>query len=120
MAARQQTSGSGWFSKLVVVLLLALAIGLYLRIVMVPEKTASGTSPVDTAVADVPAPPESGSAAAPAAAEKGPSEPAVAAASAEKTAAAVSAPEAPAAMRELPQDQMDLIKRVFAPELARP
>ena len=35
--ATQQTSGSAWFSKLVVVSLLALAIGLYLRIVMVEE-----------------------------------------------------------------------------------
>ncbi|MCB1800486.1 MAG: hypothetical protein KDI82_02240 [Gammaproteobacteria bacterium] len=35
MTTTTTSSGSGWFSKLVVVLLLALAIGLYLRIVMV-------------------------------------------------------------------------------------
>ena len=44
--ATQQTSGSAWFSKLVVVLLLALAIGLYLRIVMVEETgTVSHSAP---------------------------------------------------------------------------
>ena len=35
MTTATTSNGSGWFSKLVVILLLALAIGLYLRIVMV-------------------------------------------------------------------------------------
>ncbi len=46
MATAQQGASGGWFSKIVVVLLLALAIGLYLRIVMVDgERQHSGPPP---------------------------------------------------------------------------
>jgi len=89
--AAQGASGGGWFSKLVVVALLALAVGLYLQIVMLQpqpggEKTA--TSSGDTQVrAETPSAP-----------------PATAASSAQ-------------AVRDLPEDQMALIKRVFAPEM---
>ena len=86
--ATQQTSGSAWFSKLVVVLLLALAIGLYLRIVMVED---TGTV---------------SHAAAPQASMR-----VVEGKTPAAGAAEVSEP------RDLPEDQMALIRRVFAPEL---
>jgi hypothetical protein len=41
MANTRAASGSGFFSKLIVLLLFALAIGLYLRIVMVDGKPAN-------------------------------------------------------------------------------
>lgn len=44
----QESNGGGWLSKLVVVLLLALAIGLYLRIVMV-EGSARHSAPAQQA-----------------------------------------------------------------------
>ena len=87
-ATQQTTSGEGWFSKLVVVLLLAVAIGLYLRIVMVDEGRGDGESAPRASVRVV-----EGSA--PVAAGAG----------------VVAQPQ------ELPEDQMALIRRVFAPEL---
>lgn len=72
-------AGSGWFGKLVIVALLALAVGLYLRILM----------PVDRA--------------------------AVPAASLQAGTAA----SADTGLQPLPEDQMALLMRVFAPELTR-
>lgn len=84
--ATQQTSGSAWFSKLVVVLLLALAVGLYLRIIMVEEKGAVSHAAPQASMQVV-----------------------------EGKAQPVS--PAPVAPKDLPEDQMALIKRVFAPEI---
>jgi hypothetical protein len=82
--ADTQTSGSGFFSKLVVALLLALAIGLYLQIVMVDGKPANHAPLQQVSVpvleGDEPAPVNRS-----------------------------------VALRDLPADQMALIKRVFAP-----
>ena len=85
--AQQSASGAGLFSKLVVVLLLALAVGLYLKIVMIDDIAEDQSVPVAS----------------------------VQVLEGEETAAS---PEA-AAPRDLPEDQMDLIKRVFAPELEK-
>ncbi|HOP15203.1 MAG: hypothetical protein KDI22_04075 [Gammaproteobacteria bacterium] len=85
--ATQQTSGSAWFSKLVVVLLLALAVGLYLRIVMVEETGAVSYAAPQASMRVVEG----------------------------KTQPAGSAPVA--TPKDLPEDQMALIKRVFAPEI---
>ena len=87
-ATQQTTSGEGWFSKLVVVLLLAVAIGLYLRIVMVDDKGGNGESAPRASVRVV----ESG-------------------------APLTSSTDAVEQPQELPEDQMALIKRTFAPEL---
>ena len=86
-AAQQSASGAGLFSKLVVVLLLALAVGLYLKIVMMDDVTHDQSAPLAS----------------------------VQVLEGEETAAS---PE-PAAPRDLPEDQMELIKRVFAPELEK-
>lgn len=86
-AAQQSASGAGLFSKLVVVFLLALAIGLYLKIVM-----------MDGAAHD----------------ESGP----VASVQVLEGEEAAASPE-PAALRDLPEDQMELIRRVFAPDLEK-
>jgi hypothetical protein len=83
--AQQSTSGSGWFSKLVVVLLLGLAIGLYLQIVMVDGNRQA-------------------------------SEPAPQASVRVVESNATEAVAAKPGLQDLPQAQMDLIKRVFAPE----
>jgi len=86
----QGSSGGGWFSKLVVVALLALAIGLYLQIVILQPQAhrESAASQVDM--------------------------PRVEAA----TAPAPAAQAAPAqGLRDLPEDQMSVIRRVFAPEM---
>ncbi|MCG6966980.1 MAG: hypothetical protein LJE59_10735 [Chromatiaceae bacterium] len=90
--AQQSTSGSGWFSKLVVVLLLGLAIGLYLQIVMVDGNRQ----------ANEPAPQAS--------------EPAPQASVRVVESNATEAVAAKPGLQDLPQAQMDLIKRVFAPE----
>ena len=90
--AVQSTSG-GWVSKLVVVALLALAVGLYLQIVLLqPEKTEPVASPL------VSAPVVEGEVAADA---SGPT----------------AGPSAPQALKDLPADQLELIRQVFAPEM---
>lgn len=86
--AKQSTSGSGWFSKLIVLLLLALAIALYLRIVM-GEGTGRLAATVPQAGVRV--------------VESRP----------------VQRVDTTAALRELPADQMEIVKQVFAPELTR-
>lgn len=85
--AKQGSSGGGLFSKLVVVLLLAIAIGLYLRIVMVEGSRQVSERPPQVSMQVL-----------------------------EGKAAPAAAPPAQQ-IQDLPQDQMDLIKRVFAPEL---
>jgi hypothetical protein len=90
MTATEQTkSGGDWLSKLVVVLLLALTVGLYLRIVMVdePRHTDAAAPQASVRVIDGAVP-------------------------------AASTPAAVTRAQDLPQDQINLIKRVFAPELA--
>ena len=49
-SANEKASGSGLFSKLVVLLLLAVAIGLYLRIVMVEGKSHYEAPPMQASV----------------------------------------------------------------------
>lgn len=88
MTAKQGSAGGGLFSKLVVVLLLALAIGLYLRIVMV-EGQRLGSKPAPQASMQV----------------------------LEGKSSSSGVPSNGPVLRELPQDQMDLIRQVFAPEL---
>lgn len=83
------TAGSGWISKLLVVLLLATAIGLYLQIVMVDHRATEDGPPRQASVRVI---------------EAGPSEPGAAA-------------PAGSGVKELPEDQMDLIRQVFAPEM---
>lgn len=87
MAQAQAKSGGGFFSKLVVVALLALAIVLYLRIVMV-EHNGGGT-----------------------ASEAAPQ------ASVQVVEGDEAVPVAAAQLQALPGDQMELILQVFAPEL---
>jgi hypothetical protein len=102
MTTYPDTAGSGWFSKLVVVLLLAIAIGLYLQIVMV-DGQAEHDGPLPQASVRV---------------LEGAATPAtVADITTEAPAPAAVAPEN-TDVKELPRDQMDLIRQVFAPELA--
>ena len=85
--AQSNSSGGGFISKIVVVLLLALAIGLYLRIVMV-----DGTKRYDE-----PAPQ----------------------ASMQVLEGDSARTSGGAQLQHLPEDQLALIRRVFAPELER-
>jgi hypothetical protein len=80
MANTSKAAGSGWFSRLVLLALLGLTVGLYLRIVMPPA--GQGTAPASLQVIE-------------------------------------SAPEPAAAMHPLPEDQMQLVRDLFAPELAK-
>jgi len=89
---QQNASGGGLFSKLVVVLLLALAIGLYLRIVMVEAE-----APVQAVSSQVSVP----------VVEETPATPVT-------PAPAVADND----LKPLPDAQMDTVRRVFAPELA--
>lgn len=94
MTTTRQGGSGGWFSKLAVMLLLALAIGLYLQIVMVDGgvgETGPG-SPASIAVVE--------GAAAPA------------------PSAAGEAADEGGELEALPAEQMELVRRVFAPELA--
>jgi hypothetical protein len=82
-----RASGGAFFSNLVIVLLLALAVGLYLQIVMV-EHGAGDTAPVPMASVRI----------------------------VEQTAG--DTPQSAAtALKPLPEEQLRLIKQVFAPEL---
>lgn len=80
MASKEgAAAGSGWFGKLVIVGLLALAVGLYLRILMPVDGatgSAAGLQPGGAATTDT-------------------------------------------GLQPLPEDQMALLMRVFAPELTR-
>lgn len=87
MTTMQKSSGGGLVSTLVVMLLLAVAIGLYLRVVMV-ESGQHADVPVQQASVRV---------------VEG-DEPVL--------------PSDAQLLRELPADQMVLIKQVFAPEMA--
>ena len=88
------TSGGGFFSKLIVVLLLAVAVGLYLRIVMVDSGTTSAQPAPQASVQVV---------------EGSPADSA--------TASGTEQASASTDVQPLPDDQMKLIKQVFAPEL---
>jgi hypothetical protein len=92
MTTTRQGASGGWFSKLVVVLLLALAVGLYLRIVMVDGGMQQASAPASVRVVE-------GEAA------SGPS-------------AADEASDEGSELEALPAEQMELVRRVFAPELA--
>ena len=86
MTTMQKSSGAGLISTLVVMLLLVVAIGLYLRVVMV-ESNQHADAPVQQASVRV---------------VEG-DEPVL--------------PSDAQLLRELPADQMVLIKQVFAPEM---
>ncbi len=84
--AKQGASGGGMLSKLVVVLLLAVTIGLYLRIVMVEGPATQGQAAPQASV--------------------------------QVTEGYATSPQANAVvLQDLPEDQMQLIIQVFAPEL---
>lgn len=87
MTSNQTSSGGGLFSKLIVAVLLALAVGLYLRIVMVDGSNRYSAPPHQASVRIVEG-----------------SEP-----------LRVTATQP---LRDLPADQMALIRQVFAPELS--
>ena len=88
--AAQGSTGGSWFSKLVVVALLALAIGLYLQIVMLQPRTGGEEAAPRPEVQPVAA----------------------------ETAPAPAAEAAPLQEpQDLPEDQMNVIRRVFAPEM---
>ena len=89
-AAGQTSSGGGWFAKLVVVGLLALAIGLYLRIVMV-DRDPKGSAQVQQASMRI--------------------------VESAETGMQPSAALGTSAVRRLPEDQLQVILRVFAPEM---
>lgn len=80
MANTSKAAGSGWFSRLVLLALLGLTVGLYLRIVM----------------------PHAGQAAVPA-----------------SLRVVESAPAPASSLQPLPEDQMKLVRDLFAPELAK-
>jgi hypothetical protein len=80
MANTTKAAGSGWFSRLVLLALLGLTVGLYLRIVMPPAGQAA--APASLRVVE-------------------------------------SAPEPAAPLQPLPEDQMKLVRDLFAPELAK-
>ena len=86
MTKMQKSSGAGLVSTLIVMLLLVVAIGLYLRVVMV-ESDQQADAPVQQASVRV---------------VEG-DEPVL--------------PSDAQLLRELPADQMALIKQVFAPEM---
>jgi hypothetical protein len=77
MANNSKAAGSGWFSRLVLLALLGLAVGLYLRIVVPPSGQAAG--PASLRVIE----------------------------------------SAPAPLQPLPDDQMRLVRDLFAPELVK-
>jgi len=85
--AKQGASGGGMLSKLAIVLLLAVTIGLYLRIVMVEGPATQSRAAAPQASVQV-------------------------------TEGYAASPQANAAvLQDLPEDQMQLIIQVFAPEL---
>ena len=84
--AKGTAAGGGWFSKLVVVALLALAIALYLRIVMVDGGQGYSASVPQASVRVVESLPAKAGGA--------------------------------ASLSDLPAEQMDLVRKVFAPELS--
>jgi hypothetical protein len=93
-ATGQASSGGGWFSKLIVVVLLAVAIALYLRIVMVDAQrqgAETGQTP-RASVRVIDGDPDT---------------------------APLSAPTPTSAPRPLPDEQFRLMMRIFAPELAQ-
>lgn len=79
MANTSKAAGSGWFSRLVLLALLGLSVGLYLRIVMPPA--GQDVAPASLRV--------------------------------------IESASAPAALRPLPEEQMKLVRDLFAPELAK-
>ena len=88
--AAQGSSGASWLSKLVVVALLAVAIGLYLQIVILQPQTGGEAAAPQAEVQPVGA----------------------------ETATVPTAEAAPAQEpQDLPEDQMNIIRRVFAPEM---
>lgn len=107
----QGVSGGSWLAKLVVVALLALAVGLYLRIVIVepaaPEPVAAAQISAQSTAGD-------GTLAAAQAVE---SESPVSEAPVSETPATEVQTAASEPLRDLPEDQLDLIRRVFAPEM---
>jgi hypothetical protein len=98
--AGQGASSGGWVSTAIVVVLLLLAIGLYLQIVMVERDPGEGRATPQASLqaggADVPGPTTQADPATP-----------------------PSVPVAAEMPRDLPEDQMELIKQVFAPELIK-
>jgi hypothetical protein len=84
--AQQDASGVGMFSKLVIVLLLAVTVGLYLRIVVI-DSASNQSQPMPRASVQV----------------------------IEGNVASV--PVAAVTPQPVPEDQMQLIRQVFAPEL---
>jgi hypothetical protein len=86
-AVTGRASGGAFLSNLVIVLLLAVAVGLYLQIVMV-EHGADDGAPVPTASVRV-----------------------------VEQAAGDTVPSAAPPLQPLPDEQVRLIKQVFAPEL---
>lgn len=74
------------FSKLVILVLLAVTLGLYLKIVMLDEPASVAAKPPQASVQVVEVP-DTGTT------------------------------DAPAALKTVPDDQMQLIRQVFAPEL---
>jgi hypothetical protein len=84
--AQQGASGGGMFSKLVIVLLLAVTIGLYVQIVLVDDNSNQGQTTPRVSVQVI-----------------------------EGDAARV--PATAAAPQNVSDDQMQLIRQVFAPEL---
>ena len=89
-AANEASAGGGWFSKLVVVVMLALAIGLYLWIVMVDRERAANEPIPQASIRII-----------------------------ENDRAGMQAAATPEAsgLKNLPEDQLQLILRVFAPEI---
>ena len=80
MANKPKAAGSGWFSRLVLLALFGLSVGLYLRIVMPPA--GHEAAPASVRVIE-------------------------------------SAPAPAAALQPLPEDQVKLVRELFAPELAK-
>ena len=80
MANNSKAAGSGWFSRLVLLALLGLSVGLYLRIVMPPAGQGPATASLQVIE---------------------------------------SAPARDPALQPLPEDQMRLVRELFAPELAK-
>lgn len=89
-AASPASSGGGWFSKLVVVVMLALAIGLYLWIVMVDRERDVNQQTPQASMRII-----------------------------EGDRAGIQATATPGSsgLQNLPEDQLQVILRVFAPEM---
>ena len=89
-AANEASAGGGWFSKLVVVAMLALAIGLYLWIVMTDRERAGNEAIPQASIRII---------------------------ESEREGTQATVTPGPSGLKDLPEEQLQLILRVFAPEM---